>query len=166
LKWPPARESFNRLILSTRGFKKMGEDSFIAARRRARTVALQILYEVDSVYHPLDQVSGRYLTAERLPKEAISFARGLVEGVVANAIPIDGIISEFAPTWPVSQLSVVDRNLLRLAIYELTIEMTSPTRVVINETVKLAKLYGSDNSFRFINGVLGSVVEAEKLSTR
>ena len=76
------------------------------------------------------------------------------------------IISEFAPTWPVSQLSVVDRNLLRLAIYELTVEMTSPTRVVINETVKLAKLYGSDNSFRFINGVLGSVVEVEKLSTR
>ena len=74
----------------------MGEDSFIAARRRARTVALQILYEVDSVDHPLDQVSGRYLTAERLPEEAISFARGLVEGVVANAIRIDGIISEFA----------------------------------------------------------------------
>jgi len=143
----------------------MAEDSFVTDRRKARTVALQVLYEVDSVDHPWNQVSSRYLNGKRLPKEAVSFASSLVEGVLANTERIDGIISEFAPSWPVSQLSVVDRNLLRLAIYELMIEKTSPPKVVINETVELAKLFGSDSSFRFINGVLGSVVEAEKLST-
>ena len=143
----------------------MAEDSFVTARRKARTVALQVLYEVDSVDHPWDQVSSRYLKGKKLPNGAISFANDLVEGVLANIPLIDSTISEFAPSWPVSQLSVVDRNLLRLAIYELTIEMTSPPKVVINETVELAKLFGSDSSFRFINGVLGSVVEAEKLST-
>ena len=144
----------------------MADDSFVTGRRKARTVALQVLYEVDSVDHPSDQVSSRYLKGKRLPKEAAAFAHDLVDGVLANTATIDSTISNFAPSWPVSQLSIVDRNLLRLAIYELMMEKTSPPKVVINETVELAKLYGSDNSFRFINGVLGSVVETEKLSTR
>jgi N utilization substance protein B len=143
----------------------MAEGRFATARHKARTVALQVLYEVDSVDHPWDQVSGRYLNGKRLPEEAVSFVRNLVEGVLVNANRIDVIIAEFAPSWPVAQLSMVDRNLLRLAIYELTIERTSPAKVVINETVELAKLFGSDTSFKFINGVLGSVVEAEQLST-
>ena len=144
----------------------MADNSFATSRRKARTVALQVLYEVDSVDHPSDEVSSRYLKGRRLPKEAAAFARDLVDGVLANTATIDATISTFAPSWPVSQLSIVDRNLLRLAIYELMMEKTSPPKVVINETVELAKLYGSDNSFKFINGVLGSVVEAEKLSTR
>ena len=137
----------------------MVESSFAAARRRARTVALQVLYEVDSVDHPSDQVSSRYLDERRLPKDAVDFARGLVDGVMANKALIDGAISSLAPSWPISQLSIIDRNLLRLAICELAIEKASPPKVVINETVELAKLYGSDGSSRFVNGVLGSVVE-------
>ena len=143
----------------------MADDSFATARRKARTVALQVLYEVDSVDHPWDKVSSRYVKGRRLPEEAVAFARSLVDGVIANTARIDGTISTFAPSWPISQLSIVDRNLLRLAIYELIIEKASPPKVVINETVELAKLFGSDSSFRFINGVLGSVVETEKLST-
>ena len=137
----------------------MVESSFAAARRRARTVALQVLYEVDSVDHPSDQVSSRYLDERRLPKDAVDFARSLVDGVMANKSLIDGAISSLATSWPVSQLSIIDRNLLRLAICELAIEKASPPKVVINETVELAKLYGSDGSSRFVNGVLGSVVE-------
>jgi N utilization substance protein B len=144
----------------------MADDSFALGRRKARTVALQILYEVDSVDHPSDQVSNRYLKRRWLPKEAAAFAHGLIEGVLANTFLIDCTISSYAPSWPVSQLSLVDRNLLRLAIYELMMEKTSPPKVVINETVELAKLYGSDNSFKFINGVLGSMVETEKLAAR
>jgi len=143
----------------------MTDNSSVTARRRARTVALQVLYEVTSVEHPWAQVSSRHLDGEELPEEAAKFACGLVEGVLANTRRIDDIISDLAPSWPVSQLSVVDRNLLQLAIYELMFERTSPTKVVINETVELAKLFGSDSSFRFINGVLGSLVKAEKLST-
>ncbi len=137
----------------------MVESSFAAARRRARTVALQVLYEVDSVDHPSDQVSSRYLDERRLPKDAVDFARSLVDGVMANKSLIDGAISSLATSWPISQLSIIDRNLLRLAICELAIEKASPPKVVINETVELAKLYGSDGSSRFVNGVLGSVVE-------
>ena len=137
----------------------MVETSFAAARRRARTVALQVLYEVDSVDHPSDQVSSRYLDERRLPKDAVDFARSLVDGVMANKSLIDGAISSLATSWPISQLSIIDRNLLRLAICELAIEKASPPKVVINETVELAKLYGSDGSSRFVNGVLGSVVE-------
>ena len=137
----------------------MVESSFAAARRRARTVALQVLYEVDSVDHPSDQVSSRYLDERRLPKDAVDFARGLVDGVMANKALIDDAISSLATSWPISQLSIIDRNLLRLAICELAIEKASPPKVVINETVELAKLYGSDGSSRFVNGVLGSVVE-------
>ena len=137
----------------------MVESSFAATRRRARTVALQVLYEVDSVDHPSDQVSSRYLDERRLPKDAVDFARSLVDGVMANKALIDDAISSLATSWPVSQLSIIDRNLLRLAICELAIEKASPPKVVINETVELAKLYGSDGSSRFVNGVLGSVVE-------
>jgi len=144
----------------------MADDSFITGRRKARTLALQILYEVDSVDHQSDEVSNRYLNGSRVPKETAAFAHGLVDGVLANTSLIDSTISTFAPSWPISQLSIVDRNLLRLAIYELMVGKTSPPKVVINEMVELAKLYGNDNSFRFINGVLGSVVETEEFSIR
>lgn len=158
-------ESINKRIVSAGGIKKMADDSFVTARRKARKIAFQVLYEVDSVDHPWDQVSSRYLNGERLTEKTISFVRALVGGVSDNTNRIDNIISQFAQSWPVSQISVVDRNLLRLAIYELMTQRTSPPKVVINETVELAKLFGSDSSFRFINGVLGSVVEAEQLSS-
>ena len=140
----------------------MGEDSFVTGRRKARKMALQALYEVDSVGHPWDEVIGRYMKGTRLSGEAASFVRGLVDGVRDNTERIDSIISYFAPSWPVSQLSVVDRSLLRLAVYELMIEGVSPPKVVINETVELAKVFGSESSLKFVNGVLGSVLEAAK----
>ena len=137
----------------------MADDGFVTARRKARTAAFQVLYEVDCVNHPLDEVCKRHLNGRRLPGEAVAFARGLVDRVQDNKTFIDGVISSLAPTWPVSQLSIVDRSLLRLAILELLVERTTPPKVVINETVELAKQYGSDGSPRFINGVLGSAVE-------
>jgi len=142
----------------------MVSDRFVTGRRMARTVALQVLYEVDSVDHSSEQVSNRYAKRLQMPNDSVTFARSLVDGVLNNEVDLDGTISEFAPSWPVSQLSIVDRNLLRMAIYELTIEKTSPPKVIINETVELAKLFGSENSFRFINGVLGSLVSTKKLS--
>ncbi len=137
----------------------MADDGFVTARRKARAAAFQVLYEVDCVDHPLDEVCKRHLNGLRLPSEAASFAEGLVGGVQDNLDFIDGVISSLAPTWPVSQLAIVDRSLLRLAVMELMVERTTPPKVVINETVELAKRYGSDGSPRFINGVLGSAVE-------
>ncbi|MBF8266985.1 MAG: nusB [Dehalococcoidia bacterium] len=138
-------------------------EGFVTSRRGARTVALQVLYEVDSVGHPWEEVCHRCLDEKRLSPEAASFARDLVKGVLANRERLDDIISEFAPSWPVAQLLAVDRNLLRLAIYELTIDRAAPPKVVINETVEMAKLFGSESSFKFVNGVLGAVMRAAKL---
>ena len=124
----------------------MEGESYAASRRRARTVAMQVLYEVDSVGHPWEVVSNRRLKDEGLPTEIASFARGLVEGALRNSAEIDGIISRLAPSWPMHQLPVVDRSLLRLAVFEMIVERLSPPKVVINETVELAKLFGGDNS--------------------
>ena len=141
----------------------MEGESYAASRRRARTVALQVLYEVDSVGHHWEVVSNRRLKDEELTTELASFARSLVEGALRNSAEIDGIISRLAPSWPMHQLPVVDRSLLRLAVYEMVVEGLSPPKVVINETVELAKLFGGDNSPKFINGVLGSVLEEANL---
>ena len=156
-------KSFNSGVVVERNSADMRDDNYAASRRRARTVALQVLYEVDSVGHPWEGVSSRHLQRVTISEEAATFARGLVEGALGNSSEIDRIISRLAPSWPASQLSVVDRSLLRLAIYEMVLEKSSPPKVVINETVELAKLYGSDSSPKFVNGVLGSVMEEASL---
>ena len=137
----------------------MADDGYVTARHKARIAAFQVLYEVDCVNHPLDEVCKRHLNGRRLPREAVAFAKELVGGVQDNRAFIDGVISSLAPTWPLSQIAIVDRSLLRLAVLELMVERTTPPKVVINETVELAKQFGTDGSPRFINGVLGSAVE-------
>ena len=156
-------KSLNNLAAVERNSTDMRDDNYAASRRRARTVALQVLYEVDSVGHHWEGVSSRHLQRFTLSEEAADFARGLVEGALGNSAEIDRIISRLAPSWPASQLSVVDRSLLRLAIYEMALDKSSPPKVVINETVELAKMYGSDSSPKFVNGVLGSVMEEASL---
>jgi|TARA_B110000263_G_C15201640_1_gene460925 N utilization substance protein B len=136
-----------------------------SSSREARTMALKVLYEVDSVDHALDQVKDRYLKEEHLSKEAVSMACILIQGVLENRIVIDRTIFEFAPAWPVSQLGLVERNVLRVSIYELLIRQFSPPKAVINEWIELAKIYGGESSFKFINGVLGSVIESGKIKT-
>ena len=157
------RKSFNKEAETTQETWETGVESFVDTRRGARTVALQVLYEVDTVGHHGEDVSKRYLQENHLSQKAASFALDLVKGVLTNRERLDGIISQFAPSWPVDQLLVVDRNLLRLAIYEMMIEKTTPPKAIINETVELAKLFGSENSFKFINGVLGAVIESAEL---
>ncbi len=125
-------------------------------RRLARAVALQALFEIDSVGHPQAEVLEHRLEDEKLSEEAADFARGLVQGVMANRSEIDNLITKFAPEWPVDQLAIVDRNILRLALYELLDVSDVPIKVAINEAVELAKTYGSDSAPRFVNGVLGA----------
>ena len=129
-------------------------------------MALKVLYEMDSVDHPLDQIKDRYFEDEDLSKEVVFVAVGLIDGVLENKITIDTTISEFAPAWPVSQLGIIERNVLRMAIYELMLWQLSPPKVVINEWVELAKMYGGESSFKFINGVLGSVFESDKIKNQ
>ena len=126
-------------------------------RRKARVIALQILYEVDSVGHDAESVSNRLLVDVGLDEENSTFIRSLVKGVIESKIEIDRKIMDFAQAWPVEQLSIVDRNILRLAIHEILLDNKVPVKVAINEAVELAKVFGSDNSSKFINGVLSAV---------
>ncbi len=127
------------------------------ARRKARGLALQALYEIDSVGHEIVGVLTHLLAGEGLSVENDAFVRELVNGVIQNKEKIDLNIQNFAPAWPVEQIPVVDRNILRLAIFEILLNNKVPVKVAINEAVELAKTFGSDNSPKFVNGVLGSV---------
>jgi len=127
------------------------------ARRKARAVALQALYEIDSVKHQPERVLTNLLAEEGLSEENASFVRELITGVIQSKEEIDRNIQTFAPAWPIDQLPVVDKNILRLAIFEILFDNKVPVKVAINEAVELAKLFGGDNSSRFVNGVLGSV---------
>ena len=129
------------------------------SRRKAREVALQTLYEMDSVRHNKEDVLERLLVKSELGVENAAFVRELVDGVLNNRNKIDSHIKRFAPAWPLEQLPVVDRNILRLAIFEILIDNKMPVKVAINEAVELAKEFGSDSSSKFVNGVLGSVSE-------
>lgn len=129
----------------------------VGARRRARELALQALYEVDAAGHEPEEIVKHLLAEERLPEENASFIRELVNGVIQNKENIDKNIQSFAPAWPIAQMPMVDRNILRLAIFEILIDNKVPVKVAINEAVEIAKAFGSDNSSKFINGVLGSV---------
>lgn len=129
----------------------------MGVRRKARVIALQVLYEVDSVGHDVETALTHLLAEGRLPEENAAFARELVSGVIQNKEKIDQHIKNFAPAWPVEQIPLVDRNILRLAIFEILLDNNVPVKVAINEAVELAKMFGSDNSPKFVNGVLGSV---------
>jgi len=129
----------------------------MGVRRKARVIALQTLYEVDSVGHDIESALAHVLADGKLSGEKVAFARQLVSGVIQNKEKIDQHIKNFAPAWPVEQIPLVDRNILRLAIFEILLDNNVPIKVAINEAVELAKMFGSDNSPKFVNGVLGSV---------
>ena len=126
-------------------------------RRQARIAALQVLYELDCTKHEAEEALA-HLTAEgKLPQEALRFARKLVGGVLQNKSELDALIKKFAPAFPPEHMSTIDRNILRLAIFEILFNDKTPFKVAINEAVELAKEFGSDSSPRLINGVLGAV---------
>ena len=129
----------------------------VGARRKARAIALQTLYEVDSVGHDIEDTVANLLRNVNLSEENVAFVRELAKGVIQNRDEIDRNIRNFAPVWPLEQIPLIDRNILRLAIFEILFDNEVPVKVAINEAVELAKTFGSDNSARFINGVLGSV---------
>jgi N utilization substance protein B len=127
-------------------------------RRKARIAALQVLYELDCAKHKPEEPLARLRAGETLTQEALSFSEELVKGVLQNKSELDALIKKFAPAFPVEQMSIIDRNILRLAIFEILFNDKTPFKVAINEAVELAKAFGSESSARLINGVLGVVV--------
>jgi N utilization substance protein B len=130
-------------------------------RHEARVLALQALYEIDSAGHTPAVVIDQRLEESDLPEHGKAFARELAIGVGDNREMLDSYIARYAPEWPVDQIAVIDRNVLRLATYEILIGTDTPVKVAINEAVELAKDFGSDSSGRFVNGVLGTLVAKE-----
>lgn len=127
-------------------------------RRQARILALQTLFEVDSVNHPVNLVLSQRLQETPLPSDGEVFAKQLALGVLEHQPDLDKLISEIATDWPLEQMAIVDRNILRIAMFEITVDGQTPVKVAINEAVELAKLFGSESSRRFVNGVLGTLV--------
>lgn len=128
------------------------------SRRQARVLALQSLYAADLQGREEDSSLDWLAAEEALPARALAFANLLRRGVKDNRATLDQIIQRFAPAWPIHQLPPVDRNILRIALFELLGHARTPRKTAINEAVELAKGFGSESSARFINGVLGSVM--------
>lgn len=129
-------------------------------RHLARTIAMQSLYEWDfHGNHPIDidEVVERNLMEFAPGLDDKGFARELVKGVLDKQKEIDGLITKYAPAWPLPQITIVDRNILRMGTYELKFSETVPSKVAINESIELAKTYGGESSGKFVNGVLGAI---------
>jgi N utilization substance protein B len=129
------------------------------ARTRARGLALQVLYEIDLAGHSPAEVLKERLEDEPLSEELGEFARQIVFGVLPIREQLNSILTKYAPEWPLDQVAIIDRNILRIATWEFAVQKDTPVKVAINEAVELAKQYGSDSASRFVNGVLGSLVD-------
>ena len=129
----------------------------IGIRRQARMIALQTLYEYDTAQHAPGEVLQRHAEERHLQQRVVEYAQELVTGVCNHLAEIDAHIQSAAQEWPLQQMARIDKNILRLAIYEILFNNTVPAKAAINEAVELAKLFGSNTSSRFINGVLGTI---------
>ena len=127
-------------------------------RRRAREAALQVLFQVDVGKLSLDEALAA-VAAPAWERDDWALVEALSRGTNAHLSEIDPIITRFAEHWTIDRMAAVDRNILRMAIYELLHTSTS-VRVIINEGVELAKRYSTEESGRFVNGLLGSVARA------
>ncbi len=138
----------------------------MAQRHLARTIALQTLTEWDFNKSVLGKNSSTSQISRRNLKEFApdnfegkEFSEELINGVLENLALIDSYIKKFAPQWPILQITIVDRNILRIGIFELIISGQTPPKVAINEAIEIAKAFGGTASGKFINGVLGAIYE-------
>jgi N utilization substance protein B len=126
-------------------------------RTLARRIAVQVLYEVDSADHPVEEVIASQLNYHQPSRRIANYINRLVDGVLKNYVAIDHLIAHFAPEFPLYQVALVDRNILRIAIFEMLLDDRVPVGAAITEAVELAKLFGADGTPRFVNGVLGAI---------
>jgi N utilization substance protein B len=127
-------------------------------RHRARIAALQALFELEFAANQVDSILERTLLEKGLSEESAEFTCAIVNGVIGNRQFLDDVIGNFAPAFPVAQLAPMDRNILRLALFEILVQKLTPPKVAVNEAVELAKEFGAETSPKFVNGVLGSVI--------
>ena len=128
------------------------------SRTKARAIALQVLYEYDLTNHPVGIILANRFQEDVQDSKSEKFTEEIVYGVYPFIVKLDEIISHYAPEWPLDQVASIDRNIIRIALWEFAVKKCTPVKVAINEAVELGKIYGSDSTPRFVNGVLGSLV--------
>lgn len=129
----------------------------LTERSAARRIALQVLYEIDCSDHLVGDVMAARLSEEKLPRRVEKYVRQIVEGVAANLAQLDAFIQRYASEFPLDQVAIIDRNILRLGVYELAAQQSTSINVIIAEAMELANIYGAEGSLRFVNGVLGAI---------
>lgn len=131
----------------------------MANRHLSRTVAMQSLYEWDfnGSKADLDAVTRRNVNNFAPGLSDTEFIFTLIKGVCDHQVEIDALIEKTAPEWPIDQTTIIDRNILRIGIYELQYAKAVPPKVAINEAVELGKTFGGESSGKFVNGVLGTL---------
>jgi len=128
------------------------------SRTKARAIALQALYEYDLTGHPVAIILVNLFQEDEQEAKSVKFTEEIVFGVYPFILKLDEIIAHYAPEWPLDQVASIDRNIIRIALWEFAVKKCTPIKVAINEAVELGKIYGSDSTPRFVNGVLGSLV--------
>lgn len=124
-----------------------------------RGIALQVLYEHDLSDHSITDILTNRFDSIEIPDDSKKFVIDLVTGVLNHKTEIDALIEKYAVDWPIEQIAVIDRNIIRIAAYEFAISGETPDKVAINESIELAKKFGSETAPKFVNGVLGSIAD-------
>ncbi len=132
------------------------------SRTKARSLALQVLYEVDMTGHAPAVVLQDRLEEDPMDDNLVEFTHQIIFGVLPLVNKLDDFIAQHAPEWPLDQVAVIDRNILRIALWEFAVAGCTPIKVAINEAIELSKFYGSDSTPRFVNGVLGSLANRQQ----
>ncbi len=149
---PDGEEVVNREVIS--------HEQPSTDRSVARRLALQALYEIDSAQRQPGVVLSHFLERwEDEPRKILNYFVLLVSGISKRRNRLDALLQRYAPEWPIAQVAIVDRNILRIALYEMAVETRTPVGVAIDEAIELAKLFGAENTARFVNGVLGTVAD-------
>ncbi len=128
-------------------------------RTYQRGIALQALYEHDLSGHDISSILGNRFEAIEITDESKTFITELALGVLEHKDELDRMIEKYAVDWPIDQIAVIDRNIIRIAAYEFAISKKTPDKVAINESIELAKTFGSETAPKFVNGVLGSIAD-------
>lgn len=126
-------------------------------RHQARELALKVLFQLESSGDDPEEVLQYHASEGATTTDVVKFAGELVRGVIANREKLDGILTETSENWKLEQMAKVDRIVLRIAVYEITIDRHVPTKAAINESIELAKTFSGEEAGRFVNGILGRV---------
>ena len=137
----------------------------MGARRKARELALQMLFQYDIAGNPPDMICSTFEDLQKSKPNTREFATKIFRGTVDNLSRIDEMIQNQADNWRLSRMAVVDRNIIRMSIYEFLEETDTPKLVVIDEAIEIAKKFGTQKSSQFINGILDGILKRYNLAS-